>query len=95
MTGDAPVVHDLVAELDYPMFIATVAAGAERAGCLVGFTFRVARDAQAPSWRICSAAAAPRSWSAPATGAAVQLSPRAADRAGPRGVRSNSSAISS
>jgi flavin reductase (DIM6/NTAB) family NADH-FMN oxidoreductase RutF len=27
----------LVARLDYPMFIATVAAGGERAGCLVGF----------------------------------------------------------
>ena len=27
----------LVAQLDYPMFIATVAAGAERAGCLIGF----------------------------------------------------------
>lgn len=27
----------LVAQLDYPMFIATVAAGGERAGCLVGF----------------------------------------------------------
>jgi len=28
---------DLVSELDYPMFIATTAAGGERAGCLVGF----------------------------------------------------------
>jgi flavin reductase (DIM6/NTAB) family NADH-FMN oxidoreductase RutF len=27
----------LVAQLDYPMFIATVAAGDERAGCLIGF----------------------------------------------------------
>jgi flavin reductase (DIM6/NTAB) family NADH-FMN oxidoreductase RutF len=27
----------LVARLDYPMFIATVAAGGERAGCLIGF----------------------------------------------------------
>jgi flavin reductase (DIM6/NTAB) family NADH-FMN oxidoreductase RutF len=27
----------LVAQLDYPMFIATVTAGSERAGCLVGF----------------------------------------------------------
>ena len=27
----------LVAQLDYPMFIATVAAAGERAGCLVGF----------------------------------------------------------
>jgi flavin reductase (DIM6/NTAB) family NADH-FMN oxidoreductase RutF len=27
----------LVTRLDYPMFIATVAAGGERAGCLIGF----------------------------------------------------------
>ncbi|HKP21972.1 MAG TPA: flavin reductase family protein [Thermoleophilaceae bacterium] len=27
----------LVAQLDYPMFIATVAAAGERAGCLIGF----------------------------------------------------------
>jgi flavin reductase (DIM6/NTAB) family NADH-FMN oxidoreductase RutF len=27
----------LVAQLDYPMFIATVIAGEERAGCLIGF----------------------------------------------------------
>ena len=27
----------LVAQLDYPMFIATVATGEERAGCLIGF----------------------------------------------------------
>jgi len=30
-------VHELVSELDYPMFIVTAAAGDERAGCLVGF----------------------------------------------------------
>jgi flavin reductase (DIM6/NTAB) family NADH-FMN oxidoreductase RutF len=30
-------VHELVSELDYPMFIVTVAAGDDRAGCLVGF----------------------------------------------------------
>ncbi|HEV2814897.1 MAG TPA: flavin reductase family protein [Solirubrobacteraceae bacterium] len=33
----APVVHDLVSELDYPMFIVTATNGRERAGCLVGF----------------------------------------------------------
>ena len=27
----------LVAQLDYPMFIATVPAGGDRAGCLIGF----------------------------------------------------------
>ena len=30
--------HRLVSTLDYPMFIVTVVAGDERAGCLVGFT---------------------------------------------------------
>ncbi|HET8822611.1 MAG TPA: flavin reductase family protein [Thermoleophilaceae bacterium] len=29
--------QELVAQLDYPMFIATVATEAERAGCLIGF----------------------------------------------------------
>jgi flavin reductase (DIM6/NTAB) family NADH-FMN oxidoreductase RutF len=29
--------QELVAQLDYPMFIATVATDAERAGCLIGF----------------------------------------------------------
>jgi flavin reductase (DIM6/NTAB) family NADH-FMN oxidoreductase RutF len=29
--------QELVAQLDYPMFIATVAAGGELAGCLIGF----------------------------------------------------------
>jgi flavin reductase (DIM6/NTAB) family NADH-FMN oxidoreductase RutF len=29
--------QELVAQLDYPMFIATVVAGDERAGCLIGF----------------------------------------------------------
>ena len=33
----ARVVHRLVAALDYPMFIVTVAADGERAGCLIGF----------------------------------------------------------
>jgi flavin reductase (DIM6/NTAB) family NADH-FMN oxidoreductase RutF len=31
------IVHELVEELDYPMFIVTVSAGGERSGCLVGF----------------------------------------------------------
>jgi flavin reductase (DIM6/NTAB) family NADH-FMN oxidoreductase RutF len=34
----APKVHDLVSDLDYPMFIVTVTAGGEHSGCLVGFT---------------------------------------------------------
>jgi flavin reductase (DIM6/NTAB) family NADH-FMN oxidoreductase RutF len=30
-------VHELLSELDYPMFIVTAGDGRERAGCLVGF----------------------------------------------------------
>ena len=37
MTGPVETVHELVADLDYPMFIVTVASGNELAGCLVGF----------------------------------------------------------
>ena len=48
--GD-PVVHELVAQLDYPMFIATVAAGGQRAGCLVGFTTQCSIDP--PRFLVC------------------------------------------
>jgi flavin reductase (DIM6/NTAB) family NADH-FMN oxidoreductase RutF len=34
----------LVAQLDYPMFIVTVAAGDERAGCLIGFATQCSID---------------------------------------------------
>ena len=34
----------LVAQLDYPMFIATVAAGDERSGCLIGFATQSSID---------------------------------------------------
>ncbi len=37
MDAGNQVVHRIVADLDYPMFVVTAAAGAERAGCLVGF----------------------------------------------------------
>lgn len=37
-------VHELVAALDYPMFIVTVAAGGERSGCLVGFATQCSID---------------------------------------------------
>ncbi len=37
MTRPPDTVHELVSALDYPMFIVTVAARGERAGCLVGF----------------------------------------------------------
>jgi flavin reductase (DIM6/NTAB) family NADH-FMN oxidoreductase RutF len=50
--GDSPaVVHDLVASLDYPMFIVTVAAGGELAGCLVGFTTQCSIDP--PRFLVC------------------------------------------
>jgi flavin reductase (DIM6/NTAB) family NADH-FMN oxidoreductase RutF len=39
MTGDLPAdaFQQLTATLDYPMFVVTATANAERAGCLVGF----------------------------------------------------------
>ena len=51
VAGGAPVVHELVASLDYPMFIVTVAAGGERAGCLVGFTTQCSIDP--PRFLVC------------------------------------------
>jgi len=45
------VVHELVAQLDYPMFIATVAARGERAGCLVGFATQCSIDP--PRFLVC------------------------------------------
>jgi len=45
------VVHELVSELDYPMFIVTVAARGERAGCLVGFTTQCSIDP--PRFLVC------------------------------------------
>jgi len=44
-------VHELVAELDYPMFIVTAAAGDERAGCLVGFATQCSIDP--PRFLVC------------------------------------------
>src|SRR5512139_1340964 len=37
-------VHELVSEIDYPMYIVTAAAGGELAGCLVGFTTQCSID---------------------------------------------------
>ena len=37
MASTEKTFQELVAQLDYPMFIATVAADGERAGCLIGF----------------------------------------------------------
>jgi len=36
--------HDLLGQLDYSMFIVTASAGAERAGCLVGFATQTSID---------------------------------------------------
>ena len=47
----ARAVHELISELDYPMFIVTVAAGGERAGCLVGFATQCSIDP--PRFLIC------------------------------------------
>ena len=44
-------VHELVAELDYPMFIVTVAGSGERSGCLVGFTTQCSIDP--PRFLVC------------------------------------------
>jgi flavin reductase (DIM6/NTAB) family NADH-FMN oxidoreductase RutF len=44
-------VHELVSELDYPMFIVTVASGGQRAGCLVGFATQCSIDP--PRFLVC------------------------------------------
>ena len=51
MTGAAREVHRLVSALDYPMFIVTVAAAGERAGCLVGFATQCSVDP--PCFLVC------------------------------------------
>ena len=50
MTNDRAV-HELVSALDYPMFIVTVAAGGERAGCLIGFATQCSIDP--PRFLVC------------------------------------------
>ncbi len=51
MGGTDSEVHELVSALDYPMFIVTVAAGGERAGCLVGFATQCSIDP--PRFLVC------------------------------------------
>ncbi len=51
MTSSGQAVHELVSELDYPMFIVTAASGGERAGCLVGFTTQCSIDP--PRFLVC------------------------------------------
>jgi flavin reductase (DIM6/NTAB) family NADH-FMN oxidoreductase RutF len=43
--------HELVAELDYPMFIATTQADGDRAGCLLGFATQCSIDP--PRFLVC------------------------------------------
>lgn len=43
--------HEVLAHLDYPMFIVTVAAAGERSGCLVGFTTQCSIDP--PRFLVC------------------------------------------
>ncbi|HTI35116.1 MAG TPA: flavin reductase, partial [Miltoncostaea sp.] len=49
--GELPEVHEIVSAIDYPMYIVTVAAGGERAGCLVGFTTQCSIDP--PRFLVC------------------------------------------
>ncbi|HEY1357430.1 MAG TPA: flavin reductase family protein [Thermoleophilaceae bacterium] len=49
--GTPDNVHELVAQLDYPMFIVTAAANGERAGCLVGFATQCSIDP--PRFLVC------------------------------------------
>ena len=51
MSAPAKVVHDLVSELDYPMFIVTATDGDEAAGCLVGFATQCSIDP--PRFLVC------------------------------------------
>ena len=51
MTEADRKVHELVDELDYPMFIVTVAADGELAGCLVGFATQCSIDP--PRFLVC------------------------------------------
>jgi flavin reductase (DIM6/NTAB) family NADH-FMN oxidoreductase RutF len=51
VTSADRTVHELVAELDYPMFIVTVAAEGEVAGCLVGFATQCSIDP--PRFLVC------------------------------------------
>jgi flavin reductase (DIM6/NTAB) family NADH-FMN oxidoreductase RutF len=51
MGESAREVHRLVSELDYPMYIVTVAADGERAGCLVGFATQCSIDP--PRFLVC------------------------------------------
>ena len=44
MSAAGETFSELLGDLDYPMFIVTVAAGGERAGCLIGFATQSSID---------------------------------------------------
>lgn len=44
MSEPERVIHEIVRAIDYPMYIVTVAAAGERAGCLVGFATQCSID---------------------------------------------------
>jgi flavin reductase (DIM6/NTAB) family NADH-FMN oxidoreductase RutF len=44
VSAAAETFSELLGELDYPMFVVTVAAGGERAGCLIGFATQASID---------------------------------------------------
>jgi hypothetical protein len=49
MPSEATEFQRLMAQLDYSLFIVTLAAGQERSGCLVGFARR-SRSTRLGSW---------------------------------------------
>jgi flavin reductase (DIM6/NTAB) family NADH-FMN oxidoreductase RutF len=51
--------EQLVALVDYPMFVVTTRAGDEPAGCLVGFTSQVSIRLHHGSWSDCRNATTP------------------------------------
>jgi hypothetical protein len=58
--------QEVVATLDYPMYIVTTAVGEERAGCLIGLTSQCSIDAPTPG---CPGRAGPHGGRAPPTSA--------------------------
>jgi flavin reductase (DIM6/NTAB) family NADH-FMN oxidoreductase RutF len=44
VSAAAETFGELLGDLDYPMFVVTVAAGGERAGCLIGFATQASID---------------------------------------------------
>jgi flavin reductase (DIM6/NTAB) family NADH-FMN oxidoreductase RutF len=51
MSDPAATFHELVGDLEYPMFIVTARAGDERLGCLIGFATQMSIDP--PRFAVC------------------------------------------